>query len=369
MIKTDIRIQKTINKKIMGNQIGRDLFNESKEEAVPFIQSNIQQVFENLRSIVHQYNLDFDRYTKKYLQEVGNEDMTNKILKSASVDKNESLTAKLPKGALSLNKKKYASSITELVKVMNKGHSLLNQIRRLLTGQEIKTIFIIEDEQGKMHRISEDKLTPQLVLSKYKAGTFTNPFSLAYQIDKDMLNIIQKEQEKQQAEDLELELEFWDKIWSNKLKYLTWKSSITDKKYTPFYNSKDAEIYAMFYQQKKIFLLDFDVKKYRSLRQSLGGGGGYASPFYKLGDIGLEQIKFFSLKKNKESQASFVRFSLLRDKMRKLEDIFLEQNMTTLKESVIKFFTEKELNISNELSKFANEEAVKYIEQLFSNVT
>jgi hypothetical protein len=30
----------------------------------------------------------------------------------------------------------------------------------------------------------------------------------------------------------------------------------------------------------------------------MGGGGGYASPFYKKGDVGSAQVKYFNIKKN-----------------------------------------------------------------------
>jgi hypothetical protein len=64
------------------------------------------------------------------------------------------------------------------------------------------------------------------------------------------------------------------------------------------------------------------VDRYASLRSSLGGGGGYASAFYKIGDVGSTQVKFFNLKKGaSKATVNFARFSLLRDRFRQLYEI------------------------------------------------
>jgi flagellar hook-associated protein FlgK len=57
---------------------------------------------------------------------------------------------------------------------------------------------------------------------------------------------------------------------------------------------------------------------------------------------------------------------LLRDKLRKLEEILSDNNPEKLKKDLIDFFTEKDTNLSNSISKEFNKAAKESIENLFS---
>jgi hypothetical protein len=66
---------------------------------------------------------------------------------------------------------------------MLKGHSLLLNIRTVLTGQIITTKFIVQTDNG-FYEIDEASIpSMNLVLSTFGGGTVSNPFSLAYQLD------------------------------------------------------------------------------------------------------------------------------------------------------------------------------------------
>lgn len=306
---------------------------------------------------VNTYTNEFDQAVNDYMRE-------NSVLRKMknSLDTNSRNSNKisgLTRGKYQNNKK----STQKLMATMLKGHSLLMQIRETLTGQSINTKFIIQVD-GKFYQIKESQIDPNLVLSKFGGGTVSNPFSLAYQIDLQMLQDCQLLKEENEITNTDI----WQTIYSLKRPYLDEKSKITHREYPNiFFDSKDAEIYELYAQQTGN-IPELTLSEYAALRKEMGGGGGYATPFYKLGDIGSVQVKYFNLSKSqKNATVNFARFSLLRDRLRQLNEILLLANPLDMKQALISFFTEKEDNISikAQISKEFNKAAQEAISQLF----
>lgn len=258
---------------------------------------------------------------------------------------------------------------TEKMKVvMAMGHSLLLEIREEITQQQINTKFMI-DIAGKVYLVDESKINDlSLVLSSFGAGTVSNPFSLAYQLDASIENLL-KELVNQEEAEIISDDSIWKTIWARKISYLQKKSIENHKKYIPFYNSKDAEIYMLYKGNPPgggEDLTTLTVDRYAQLRASLGGGGGYSSPFYKIGDIGLTQVKYFKIRNNeKEAAVNYARFSLLRDKFQQLLFIFNQTDIEKIGQDLLNFFTEKEKNISEKITQKVNQEAKQAIQKYF----
>lgn len=267
-----------------------------------------------------------------------------------------------------LTKDRYSNNkraTTELKKVMQEGHDLLLSIRQQLTGQNISTKFIVQ-VGDKMYQIDEQKIQSNLILQA-RESTISNPFSLAYEIDAEML----KAQGLLNEENEITNIDIWQQMLALKPDYLEYKKEYWAQKgihreyKNIYFDSKDAEIYELYQQQRATAPLQ--LSDYISLRQNLGGGGGYATPFFKLGDIGNIQIKFFKLtNQQKTAAADFARFSLIRDKFKQLDMIFSMTNIDEIKKALISFYTENEANISDEISKAFNKEAKEVIENVFN---
>ena len=322
------------------------------------------QVIQPLQNQVSSYNAEFDEAVQTYMAKNSVMRKMKNVLNPTQKNRNDKI---------GINRSKFQNSkvaTQELIKTMEKGHSLLLQIREQLTNQKIVTKFIVQTDE-KIYQIDESKVDTNLVLSAFGGGTVSNPFSLAYSLNAEMLKLqglLTKENEITNADILQ-------QIWAVKPEYLErkkqeWAAKGKKREYTPFFNSKDAEIYELYQQQKDLPPLTVDY--YAQLRAGMGGGGGYATPFYKLGDIASTQVKFFNLKKDsQESVANFARFSLLRDKLRQLEEILYLTDPQKLCQELIQFFTERPENISdiNQITTEFNEAARKAIEQLFDGVT
>lgn len=335
--------------------IGSSIIPEGISEIVNFQE---EALYENYiipwRTQVGDYIKTFDKAFEDYAQA---NSMLRKMKNVLNPGNNASDELIIPKKKYENNKK----ATKNLINVMNLGHSLLLQIRKELTGQNINTKFIISVD-GKTYQIDESKLTPDLVLSQFGAGTVSNPFSLAYQINIDMIERLKQNNELEEIGETNL----WQLIRSLKRPYLDEKTKITGRIYKNiFFDSKDAEIYTLYSKIDNIELLT--LSEYSSLRASMGGGGGYASPFYKSGDVGDTQVKYFKIKKNTAvATVNFARFSLLRDRMRQLYNILNQATPQEIGIGLKSFYTEKESNISSELNKEFNRIAEQAIEQLFN---
>lgn len=340
--------------------IAKSLYDDGINEAGDWQASEFyMQTILPLRTVVEEYTFEFDNAVQAYMRE-------NSVLRKMknSLNTNSRSTDKigLTRGKYQNNKQ----STQHLMTTMLKGHSLLLQVRQALTGQSINTKFIIQVD-NKVYQIDESQINPNLVLSKFGGGTVSNPFSLAYQIDLEML-----ESYKILSEENEItKTDIWQTIINLKPEYLEQKKQywarLGVKKEYPniFFDSKDAEIYELYSQQTNI--PELTVSQYATLRKEMGGGGGYATPFYKMGDIASTQVKFFNLSKNaKNATVNFARFSLLRDRMRQLSQIFSLANPIEMREELVKFFTEKESNVTQIVSQEFNKAAQDAIRVLFS---
>lgn len=307
---------------------------------------------------VNSYTHEFNEAVNDYMRE---NSVLRKMKNSLNTNSRDSSKIGLTRGKYQNNKK----ATQQLISTMLKGHSLLKQVREILTGQSINTKFIIQVDE-KFYQVKESQIDPNLILSKFGGDTVSNPFSLAYQIDLQMLKDCKILQEENEISNIDI----LQTIYSLKRPYLDEKSKTTHREYPNiFFDSKDAEIYELYAQQTGN-IPELDLSEYTMLRKELGGGGGYATPFYKLGDIGSIQVKYFNLSKGqKNTTVNFARFSLLRDRLRQLNEILLLSNPLDMKQELISFFTEKEENISikTQISREFNKAAQEAINQLFKD--
>lgn len=320
-------------------------------------------MIKDFKQTVSAYKSKFETDYMTYLQQ---NNVLRKMKKSLTGTRNKETIAITLKEVQN-NKK----ATLNFINTMNLGHSLLLQMRQTLTGQEIRTKFMIEHE-GKIYQVYEDQLPPdaiQLSLSRFGAGTVSNPVSLAYQLDVEVLkaaNVLKDEN----LIDNTTSLNLYQTILGLKPEYLKRKSIETGRKYPHiFWDSKDMELIEQLQQEAaENGMISIDVERYAALRRSLGGGGGYASAFYKIGDIGSTQIKFFKFKNNaKIANVNFARFSLLRDRFAQLESILNNDTQTAVMQGLESFFTEKEEFISDKMSKVFNEEAKSAFKQWLVN--
>lgn len=348
---------------IVDKQTGQELFQLGIQE---ISQIDANDLFTNF---IFPYQQKINAYIILFNQSVEDFGRINRILKKMKQSLN--VQKELRSKNIVLSEIRYTNhkKATEKMKtVMAMGHSLLLEIREQITQQQINTKFMI-DIEGKVYLVDESKIKDlSLVLSSFGAGTISNPFSLAYQLDASIENFLKTLVQQNEAEIISDD-DIWKTIWIRKIDYLQQKSIKNKKKYIPFYNSKDAEIYMLYKGNPPgggEDLATLTVDRYAQLRASLGGGGGYASPFYKVGDIGLTQVKYFKIHYDEQETAvNYTRFSLLRDKFKQLSSIFNQNNIENIGQDLLEFFTEKEKNISEKITQKVNEEAKQNIRKYF----
>ncbi len=315
-------------------------------------------VIQPLKSKVMSYCLEFDMVSNSYIK---NNSVLSKMRNSIMSPK-QGERAKEIEGITNKSLTEGKRTTQQMIQTMQKGHSLLLEIREALIGAKISTKFIITIDD-KTYSVDEKFLSPYLTLSAYGGGTISNPFSLAYKIDRELL------QSKEFLENSELinEEEIWQQIFRLKPNYLKQKSLETGRQYTNiFYDAKDAEIYE-YLRQRQGELSKFGVPEYAEFRKRLGGGGGYASPFYKAGDIGNIQVKYFKIKKGqRDATVNFARFSLLRDRFQQLYNILDKNNIQEIGKELSKFFTEEEHHISEEITRQTNREIQQTFNKIFN---
>ena len=317
-----------------------------------------QSVIYPLKQQVTNYRNEFESAFKEYMIE---NSMLAQMESTLHPEKNQ--RNKKIENFSSKYYKNNKQSTQHLIRTMLKGHELLLEIRERLTGQTITTKFIIQSK-GEMYAIDSSQLDMMnLALSKYGGGTISNPFSLAYSLSEEMGNLasLLNDDNKITKKDI------WQQIWDAKDRYFDLKQNEhndPNRQYKKFYDSKDAEIYERYVQQTEN---DFELtgEKYYKLRQDIGKSN---TTFYKMGDVGSVQIKFFNLDARRNSLVNFTRFSLLRDKLRRLEQI-LSEDLATMSTDLINFFTEKENKITDSASAFFNEEVKTAILNLFRPFT
>lgn len=322
-----------------------------------------QQVIDPLKSQVISYCMEFDMASKSYLANHSMlSKMSNVIMDPAQSMRGKNISDITGQAITNKNLNDKKRSTEQMIATMKRGHNLLLQIRKAFTGSSISTKFIVQ-YQGKTFTIDESFLDSNLILSAYGGGTVSNPFSLAYQLSVDML---QTEEFLNNAEEITNE-DVWTTIYGLKPEYLRRRSEITHRVYKNIYfDSKDAEIYEYYIQNKEL-ITSLTVDSYAKFRRNLGGGGGYATPFYKMGDIGNTQVKFFNFRENQKNvTVNFARFSLLRDRFQELYDILNQDSLQNIGKGLQQFFTEKESQVISGVSAVINREAKQAFETIFN---
>lgn len=320
--------------------------------------SIIQPMIQELSLLVNNYIGEFESAVNKYKAD-------NNLLKAMSnvLDPNGHQSDTVIISSKKLNNRK--QSTKNMILTMAKGHSLLLQMREALTGQKIATKFYVETDDG-LYSIGEEQMQLGLVLSKFGGDTASNPFSLAYGLDAGLRSQTKELAKSGEFENLK-QSNLYDQIMKLKRPYLDEKTKKTGREYSHiFFDSKDAEIMELYSQlaDTETGAAPLTIELYASYRASMGGGGGYASPFFKIGDIGLTQVKFFSMKNSRKNIAiNFARFSLLRDRFRELAKILNQTDERDIINDLSAFFTEKESNLSDSVSKAINKQAQELFEK------
>lgn len=353
MINYKGQISISLNEDILDASVGKSLYQQGIDDVK---NAHGQDIYE---SIINPMRLQVSNYRQTFEKDFINYTQANSVMRKM---KNVLNPTQEQRGKeIALDKSKYQNrkkATQQLIHTMDRGHSLLLEIREVLTGQKIKTKFYIKSG-GKTYIINESNLDPQKVLSVFGGGTVSNPFSVAYELDKDILdakNLLKD------AEEIST-TEIWQTIWSLKRPYLDNKSKITGREYKNIYfDSKDAEIYELLSRQKEPIL---DLAQYTQYRAEMGGGGGYRTAFYKAGDVGDTQVKFFNLDSQKKSVVNYGRLSLLRDKFKQLETILSQNSPQEIGNGLMQFFTEDEARISDNITREFNREAKEMIRQIF----
>ena len=339
-------------------ELARQLYDQAvlKKIKIPGIAQAAENIFNTCKKELTNYQINFNNAKENY--EYNHQTILEKMKNVQIKGKHKILT--LTDKEININDK----TTVELIDVMNKGHNLILRIRKSLTGQEIETKFIIltknnsgSDEYYEVgEEILKKKLKLNYLLTTYGGNTPENPFSLAYEINRDIVK------NRELLTSLQPKSSFIS-LMDLKREYLkeVYERDILDNEI--WFDSKDAEIYQLFELQKE----RPDLETYKNMRAAMGGSGGYAAPFHKSGDVGLIQIKFFDLRQASKSKAVFIRFSMLNKKIGKLKDMFDLKHLKKMEKQLIKFFTDKKDNISNEITQKVNEEAQKNIEKLFND--
>lgn len=330
---------------------------------------------ENLDEFLKLLSKDIQDYLKEYEKAFRNFQVANRLVRqiknlSFSRTLEDSDQSKEDKKGVIIARQKYRNEKKEtqnFILILQKGQKLLHQIRQLLTGQVISTVFTIEIDK-KLYRVSEEMLKGYLkpILSTF-GNSPVNPFSLALELDinslrEDLINFNEKRIDQD---------DIYNMIWSVKTPYLQKKwqgrkdSRYKSKRYIDsrrVFNSKDAEIYDLISQSKDFSVLT--VEHYEQLRASMGGMGGYRTNQLKLGDVGLVQDKFISEKFN---SVNIARMQLIYNNLKRLNSALSSNNKEKIKQALLQTFTEKEKNLKEDIDKQLTQEAKKMIEELFVN--
>lgn len=340
----------------------RDAYKIAREEEAEYVGLNTSQLINDIAIRVKKYNELFDSSFNEYMRK---NSVIRKLQNSLTPNGNKRETVAISNKELHKNK----TATMNFINTMDIGHSLLLQMRETLTGQKIKTRFFIEAD-NKIYQISEEEIENiEKGLSLYSGKTVSNPFSLAYELDIEVLRSTGVLREENLIfNDSFLPVDIYNDLLSIiKPEYLESKSKVTGREYpNVFFDSKDIEIIELLRQElERDGTCSIDVSKYQSLRKKMGGGGGYASPFYKIGDVGSVQVKFFKFKNNtKKATVNYARFSLLRDKFRYLETSLEQEDQTKIINDLLTFFTETDKNVlENEINSKFNEVAKENIMQ------
>ena len=329
-----------------------------------------QASYDNIYQILQIASADIEKYLILYNQAFLKFQRQNNIVRkiralplSASQNKQDNVQTAINVKAYQ-NKKQ---ATLEFIQILEMGKYLLSKFRTLITGNSIQTKITIKTSNGvylvDQHDIG-DYITP--ILSTYGGSTQGNPFSLAYQID---IQLLQQKGILNETNKIS-NTNIYQEIWKQKMPYLMDIKGWPEKKAKKslVFNSKDAEIYDLMTQMEFIKPGStrgwLSVSKYEQLRASMGGGGGYRTSQLKSGDVGLIQDKMVT---ERQQSVNIIRQQMIKENLERLLIItrLPMSNPSLIKESLKKLFTENELNISDEITRQTNQEAQKIIDSLF----
>lgn len=319
-------------KELVEDMLKKEIFTED------LVASYVEKIYPYFQK-VQAYNKKFDKDVLDY----GKNNSVLKKMKDALAGFRNGKKMKIPKKKLDNNKE----STVKLKETMNNGYELVNEVGKFFTDQEIQTDFIIRAQNGDFHRVQKKKMPFKLVFSTYGAGTVSNPFSLAYEISRDMLK------QKKTLND-ETKINTIQTIIPYILEYHQGK-----------FDSTDAEIYELYENQRETFISSND---YWEIRKTMGGGGGYRTSLEKMGDVGLKQIKYANLFSSKKQTIVFARFSFIRDKLRQLENILNIKNVSEIQSKLISFFVEKNVQLLDLASQGVTKEREANLKKLLKNI-
>ena len=258
------------------------------------------------------------------------------------------------------NKQVQGSQAENFAQVMYEGLLLLNEIRSMLTGTTIDNHFYYKSDDGRIIPINISKLKP--VLSLYGAsGSLSNPVSLAFQIEGEIIDL--SEQIENAEEDKEHNLEHYLQIMERAKDIYVSKLNEKNKgkQYEKFWDNKDAEILELLIQRRAKTLAWNHYEKYRKQM----GSAGKQTTLLQMGDIGSIQVKYFG---QKQKSVNIMRFSMLRNSLFKLEEIFSLSNIKMQKQQLKEIFLPKTSELHDEFSREVNRSATEYFNSLFQNL-
>ena len=331
------------------------------------INTDVIQAFQYLSNILVQYKTQLEIYYKKFL--VANRmynQIKNYTIQFKHNDDDQDKSVKLP-----VVKKQYVNNrqaTIDFIKCLELGRNILTRIREIITQQKIETMITVQTSDS-LYRIPESVLQGnqalQTVLSVYGANK-NSIFSLAYKIDKKALSGIANLQEYliQEGKAGTGGDDIYKSIWKAKLLYLEYLSKKKKRRYTPVFNSKDAEIYNLMQTLQIQDSSWLTRMRYGQLRASMGGGGGYRTSQIQLGDVGLVQDKMIG--KNTD-QVNLTSFGFIYNNIDTLSQTIKKCSNDPQKflQGLLHQFTEKKHLIQDKISYMANEEAKKNIRSLF----
>ena len=343
------------------SSLSREAYRIGTQDEAKSVAYDASAMIQDFREVVDNYCQKFDQDFNEYIHDNSLVRKMKNVLNPEEGQRGNAIY--VSNKELTRNRR----ATEQFASTMLLGHSLLNQMRETLTGQVIRTKFMIEYD-GEYYEVYEDEIQDyvKIAIDRYRGqSTVSNPFSLAYQLDAEVLKNAGILKEENKMDDMQ-SVDLFQQIWDLKPAYLEYKSSITHKQYPNiFFDAKDSEIVELLQQEALEYgYMSIGLARYIQLRKSMGGGGGYASAFYKIGDIGSTQVKFFKFKKQSGVvNVNFARFSLLRDRFRELRDILGQSSENDIMKGLEEFFTEKESNVSDRMSTIFNRKAKESIAQ------
>ena len=179
--------------------------NQGIEEASTSLSLDITTISNTFLPRIQKFKSRFNQAYLDYVNELDND--KKQLEQAVTPDFERRIKVKLKSKDIQSDK------ANELAAIMLEGLTLLNEIRAVLTGTTITTHFYHKGSDGRIYPIKISDLKP--VLSLYGAsGTLSNPFSLALQMEGEIVELcdeIQEDKKQNKEYDFYLYLEILDR--------------------------------------------------------------------------------------------------------------------------------------------------------------